>query len=66
MQRNPFSGCLGLRFHCGPCLPERDIRNQKVRKPAGRDRKPDKCDAKARRKEQRNRKANREIHQIRE
>ena len=51
MERNRFSGCLGLRFLFGPCLPERDIRNQKVRKPAGRDRKPDKGDAKARRKQ---------------
>ena len=66
MQRNSFSGCLGLHFLFGPCLPERDIRNQKVRKPAGRNREPDKSDAIARRKEQRNREANREIHEIRD
>ena len=66
MQRNPFSGCLGLHFPFGPRLPERNIRDQKVRKPASRNRKPDKSDAIARRKEQRNREANREIHQIRD
>ena len=66
MEHDRFSVCSGLRFNCGPCLPERDIRNQKVRKPAGRNREPDKSDAKARRKEQRNREANREIHEIRD
>ena len=66
MQRNPFSGCLGLHFLFGPRLPERDIRNQKVRKPACRNREPDKSNAKTRRKQQGDREANREIHQIRD
>ena len=66
MEHDRLSGCSGLHFDCGPCLPERDIRDQKVRKPAGRNSKPDKSDAKARCKEQRNREANREIHEIRD